>query len=101
MTTTVELTRFRVSPEHADRLMAARSGMLADFRADRSGFLGARLVRLPGDEWLDIVEWRSPGDFAASRAKGANLPGIRAFFDLIDELVSEEEGTTDESENRA
>lgn len=98
MTTTVELTRFRVSPEHADQLLAARPGMIADFLADRTGFLGARLVRLSHGEWLDIVEWRSPDDFAASRAKGANLPGIRVFFDLIDELVSAEEGTTNESE---
>ncbi|TMS00425.1 antibiotic biosynthesis monooxygenase family protein [Nonomuraea basaltis] len=94
MTTTVELTRFRVSPGHADRLLAARQGMIVDFQADRAGFLDAKLVRVSDGEWLDIVEWRSAEDFAASRAKGANLPGIRAFFDLIDELVSMEEGTT-------
>jgi len=93
MTTTVELTRFRVSPDRADRLLAARAGMIADFRADRAGFLDAKLVRVSDDEWLDIVEWRAPEDFAASRAKGANLPGIQAFFDQIDELVSMEEGT--------
>ncbi|MFF0865101.1 antibiotic biosynthesis monooxygenase [Nonomuraea sp. NPDC003560] len=93
MTTTVELTRFRVSPERAGQLLAARPGMLADFAADRAGFLGARLVRLSDDEWLDIVDWRSGDDFAASRAKGANLPGIQQFFDLIDELISAEEGT--------
>ncbi|MGR6913502.1 antibiotic biosynthesis monooxygenase [[Actinomadura] parvosata] len=91
--TTVELTRFRVSSDRADDLLAARPGMIADFQADRAGFLGAKLVRVSPDEWLDIVEWRSSADFAASRAKGANLPGIRAFFDLIDELVSAEEGT--------
>ncbi|SPL93763.1 unnamed protein product [[Actinomadura] parvosata subsp. kistnae] len=89
----MELTRFRVSSDRADDLLAARPGMIADFRADRAGFLGAKLVRVSPDEWLDIVEWRSSADFAASRAKGANLPGIRAFFDLIDELVSAEEGT--------
>ncbi|WP_084955433.1 antibiotic biosynthesis monooxygenase [Thermoactinospora rubra] len=87
---TIELTRFRAT--RADALLAARPAMLADFRADRAGFLGATLVRLPGDEWLDIVEWRSPADFAASRAKGANLPGIRAFFEAIDDLLSSEEG---------
>ncbi|MFG1709381.1 hypothetical protein ACFLIM_39940 [Nonomuraea sp. M3C6] len=91
MTRTVELTRFRVSPDNAERLLAARPGMLA-------GFLAARLVRLPGDEWLDIVAWRSSEDRADSGAKGANLPGIRAFFELIDELVSAEDGTTEESE---
>ncbi|SNT65020.1 Antibiotic biosynthesis monooxygenase [Streptosporangium subroseum] len=93
MTTTVELTRFRVSSEHETDLIAARGGMIADFQADRDGFLGAKLIQLSDGEWLDIVEWRSPADFAASRAKGGNLPGIQAFFGLIDELVSTEEGT--------
>ncbi|WP_061290366.1 antibiotic biosynthesis monooxygenase [Herbidospora cretacea] len=93
MTTTVEITRFRVSSERRSDLLAARGGMIADFQADRAGFLGAKLVELPGGEWVDIVEWRSPADFAASRAKGGNLPGIQAFFAAIDELVSSEEGT--------
>lgn len=92
--TTVELTRFRVLPENADALLAARPAMLADFRADRAGFIDAVLVRLPDDEWLDIVTWASPEDFAASREKGANLPGIAAFFSAIAELVSAEEGTS-------
>jgi heme-degrading monooxygenase HmoA len=98
MSASVELTRFRVAPENTATMLAARPAMLADFRADRSGFLGARLVRLPDDEWLDIVEWRSSEDFAASRVKGANLPGIEAFFATIDTLVSAEEGTLADGE---
>jgi quinol monooxygenase YgiN len=94
MARTVELTRFRVAPDKAGRLLAARPGMIADFTADRAGFLNARLVQLPDNEWLDIVEWRSPEDFAQSREKGANLPGIKAFFDAIESLVSAEEGIT-------
>ena len=90
--TTVELTRFHVAAGNTEALLAARPAMLADFRADRAGFLGARLIRLDDDEWLDIVDWRSPEDFAASRAKGANLPGIRAFFAAIDQLISSEDG---------
>jgi hypothetical protein len=90
--TTVELTRFRVLPEKASELLAARAGMLADFEADRAGFLGARLVQLPDNEWLDIVEWASPEDFAASRDKGGNLPGIARFFAAIDSLIVAEEG---------
>jgi heme-degrading monooxygenase HmoA len=93
MAATVELTRFKVAPDKTEAMLAARPGMLADFRADREGFLGARLIRLPGDEWLDVVEWRSPEDFAASRTKGANLPGIAAFFATLGELVSDEQGT--------
>jgi quinol monooxygenase YgiN len=89
---TIELTRFRVQPEKVEALLDARPRMLADFRADRVGFVDARLVRLPDHEWLDIVTWRSAEDFAASRAKGANLPGIEAFFAAIEQLVSMEEG---------
>ena len=98
MSTSVELTRFRVAPENTDAMLAARPAMLADFHAARSGFLGARLVRLPGDEWLDVVEWRTAEDFAASRAKGANRPGIAAFFATIDALVSAEEGVLADGE---
>jgi len=87
---TIELTRFRA--DDALALRTARPGMLADFRADRDGFIDARLVQLPDDEWLDIVEWRSDADLAASRAKGANLPGIERFFAAIDALVASEQG---------
>ncbi|NMO51098.1 hypothetical protein HH310_07845 [Actinoplanes sp. TBRC 11911] len=89
----VELTRFRVDPAREQELLRTRPGMLADFRADRTGFVEARLVRLPGNEWLDIVVWETTEDYAASRAKGPNLPGIAAFFAAIGEVVSAEEGT--------
>ena len=97
--TTIELTRFRVEPHQVAGLLRARPAMLADFRADRVGFLDAHLVQLPDDQWLDIVTWHSPEDFAASRTKGANRPGIAAFFAAIAELVSAEEGTEPEIGN--
>ncbi|WP_067543986.1 antibiotic biosynthesis monooxygenase [Nocardia crassostreae] len=93
MSNTVELTRFKVSPADTEAMLAARPAMVADFRADRAGFVEARLVRLADDEWLDIVEWRTAEDFAASRAKGPNLPGIAAFFATLGDLVSDELGT--------
>lgn len=94
---TVEMTRFKVAGEKTAELLAARVEMLADFAADRAGFRGARLIQLPAGEWLDVVDWASAEDYAASRAKGANLPGIARFFAAIDEVVSAEEGTTEES----
>ncbi|WP_328988928.1 antibiotic biosynthesis monooxygenase [Kribbella sp. NBC_01245] len=90
---TIELTRFRVDEDKAAELLAARPGMLADFAADRSGFIAAQLISLPGGEWLDVVEWETPEDFAASRDKGANRPGIARFFAAIAKLVTAEEGT--------
>lgn len=92
---TIELTRFKVAAEKAGELLASRPAMLKDFEADRTGFIRAQLVRLPNDEWLDIVEWATPEDFAASREKGGNLPGIARFFAAIDSLVSAEEGTAE------
>ncbi|MBM7492092.1 heme-degrading monooxygenase HmoA [Micromonospora luteifusca] len=90
----VEITRFRVPAERADALLAARPAMLHDFQTDRAGFLGARLVRLTTDEWLDIVFWASPEDFAESRQRGGDRPGIQKFFSLIEAVISVEEGTT-------
>ncbi|GIF47694.1 antibiotic biosynthesis monooxygenase [Asanoa ferruginea] len=92
--TTVEMTRFRVPEARAEALLAARPAMLSDFQSDRAGFLGARLIRLGADEWLDIVFWRTSEDFAESRRRGADRPGIKTFFGLIDEVISSEEGTT-------
>lgn len=95
--TTIELTRFKVSEEKTAELLASRPEMLADFAADRKGFLAARLIQLPGGEWLDIVDWATAEDFAASRAKGGNLPGIASFFAAIDELITAEEGTAQDA----
>jgi len=75
--------------------------MLKDFQTDRAGFTDAILVRLPDHEWLDIVSWRSTEDFAASRAKGANRPGIQAFFAAIDRLIGAEEGALVDGEARS
>jgi quinol monooxygenase YgiN len=76
----VELVRFRVAPDKVEALLDARPRMLADSRADRAGFIEARLIRLADDKWLDLVVWRSADDFAASRAQGANPPRNRRLL---------------------
>ncbi|WP_203832196.1 hypothetical protein [Catellatospora citrea] len=55
---------------------------------------------MPAGEWLDIVDWNTPEDFAESRRRGGDRPGIQAFFSLIDEVISSEEGTTTEAVQR-
>lgn len=88
----VELTRLRVGAGQRDAFLAARPAMLRDFAADRDGFIDARLVELATGEWLDLVRWSTRADFLASREKGANRPGIAAFFDAIDAVLATEEG---------
>jgi hypothetical protein len=89
--TTLEIVRLRVLPENAEAFAAARGPMLAELSA-RPGFVRADLARLADDEWLDLVAWRSPEDFAESRRRGADGPGVAAFFGLIDGLVADESG---------
>ncbi|MFD3456608.1 alpha/beta hydrolase family protein [Streptomyces sp. NPDC058691] len=88
----VELTRFTVAPERTSEMLEARGEMLAAFRKDRRGFMGAKLVRVADTTWLDIVEWADAQAYDESRAKGGNLPGIAAFFATIDRLVSADSG---------
>ena len=89
----IELTTFVVAPGKTAAMLAARPGMLRAFRADRRGFVSARLIRLGADTWLDLVEWADDSAWDASREKGANRPEIAAFFATIDRLVGAERGT--------
>ncbi|WP_410667970.1 antibiotic biosynthesis monooxygenase [Amycolatopsis sp. cmx-4-68] len=88
----IELTTFTVPPEHTQAMLDARPGMVAAFRADRRGFRSARLVRLDEHTWLDFVEWADDAAWDESKAKGANLPAIAAFFGTIGTLVGAERG---------
>ncbi|QYN18504.1 S9 family peptidase [Amycolatopsis sp. DSM 110486] len=88
----VEMTTFTVAEENTRAMLAARPAMVEAFRADRRGFLSARLVRVAENTWLDFVEWSDDAAWDESKAKGANLPAIGAFFATIDTLVSAERG---------
>ncbi|MEU5259243.1 alpha/beta hydrolase fold domain-containing protein [Amycolatopsis sp. NPDC021455] len=88
----IELTTFTVVPEQTQAMLDARPGMVSAFRDDRRGFLSARLVRLDETTWLDFVEWTDDAAWDESKAKGANLPAIAAFFGTIDSLVGAERG---------
>ena len=90
---TIEIVRMRVEDDDRNAFVGARAAMEADFRADREGFMSALLVDLGDGTYLDIIEWATPADFAASRAKGANQPGIARFFGIIAEIISSDEGT--------
>lgn len=88
----IEMTTFTVAPENTRAMLDARPGMLEAFRADRRGFVSARLVLVGEDTWLDFVEWTDDAAWDESKVKGANLPAIAAFFGTIDKLVGAERG---------
>lgn len=88
----IELTSFTVRPDQTQAMLDARKGMVEAFRADRRGFVSAKLVRLDENTWLDVVEWTDDTARDESRAKAANRPEIAAFFSTIDSLVSGRRG---------
>lgn len=89
--TTLEIVRLRVAAAHAEQFAAARGPMLEELAA-RPGFVRADLVRLGDEEWLDLVTWRAADDLAESRRRGADGPGVAAFFGLIDAVLADESG---------
>lgn len=89
----IELTTFRVAADRTSDMLAARHAMVEAFRADRRGFVGAKLVRLNERTWLDTVEWTDDAAYDESMAKGGNRPEIAAFFATIESLVEVRRGT--------
>ncbi|MCP2266911.1 alpha/beta hydrolase family protein [Promicromonospora thailandica] len=88
----LEMTTFTVTPQSTPAMLAARPAMLDAFRADRRGFVSARLVRLDETTWLDLVEWTDDAAWDESRAKGANRPEIAAFFATIAAVTAADRG---------
>lgn len=83
----LEMTTFTVAPENTQAMLDARPGMVEAFRADRRGFVSARLIRLDETTWVDLVDWTDDAAWDESKAKSANLPPIATFFGTIDKLI--------------
>lgn len=73
-----ELTRLRAEPDRERDLLAGPSGHSERLPHPPNGFRRCSLVHVRGKRWPDHVTRNSPAEFPASRAKGANLPGINA-----------------------
>ncbi len=87
---TMELARFTVDPARAGAMLAARPAMVAELREHCPGFRGLWLTRLDERTWLDVVEWDTREAAEAAMAKVMDLPGCRAVFDHIDEVLAME-----------
>jgi hypothetical protein len=86
----VEFTRFAISLDRTEALLAAHSVMVAGL-ADHRGFQRACLVKLGEDEWIDITIWETE---TAADAAIIRVSATSAFFGLIDRILGQERGTT-------
>lgn len=57
MTGTIEVLKFEVDPERAERFAEGRAAVNAHVRANVDGYLGSLLVRTAPDTWYLIIEF--------------------------------------------
>ena len=88
---TIEFTRFAISQDRTEALVAAHAAMVARLAAGYGGFRGACLVRVADDEWIDITVWDSDTDADSAIVR---FPGTSGFFQLTDRILGQERGRT-------
>ena len=86
----LELARFTVEPDRVPAMLAARPAMVAELREHCPGFRRVYLTRLDERTWLDVVEWESRQAAEAAMATVPDLPGCRAVFGHISQVVAME-----------
>jgi hypothetical protein len=89
----IELARFRVDPSQEAAFLATRPAMLNAVTRRLPELLRIELVRLPNNEWLDVVLWRDQASAASAPAIAEQLPEVREWLSHITEDVSMELGT--------
>jgi hypothetical protein len=86
----IELVRFRVAPESAERFVAERP--LADAALQQlTGYLGSELAQGTSGNWALIVRWSTSHDVQAAQNQTLAPPGlapVNAWIALASEIVS-------------
>ncbi|NOX31556.1 MAG: hypothetical protein GXP35_16145 [Actinobacteria bacterium] len=90
---TLELARFKVSPDNVDAMLADRPGAIEHISGAYPAFVGSRLVRLGPDEFMDIVEWTSLEAANKAAEEVPEHPECQLYFRHMSELVSMDHAT--------
>jgi hypothetical protein len=88
---TIEFTRFAITQDRTEALVAAHAAMVARLAAGCGGFRRACLVQVADDEWIDITVWDNDADADAAIIAS---PGTSGFFQLTDRILGQERGRT-------
>jgi hypothetical protein len=88
----IEIYRVRIDPSNVERLLAIRAAAVAEFQEQVPELLQADLVRLAGDEWLDVLTWSEPVDPQRIGKAAACTPTSAEMHSLIGEELGHYEG---------
>ena len=83
-TRTVEVALFRLRDGASEAAFLAASDALQAALAGCAGYLGRRLLRGEGGQWIDQVEWASREAALAAAATIVDLPGAATFMGFLD-----------------
>lgn len=86
MARVMEMVRFTVKPGEEQSLVDERAAMLSALAANFAGMVDARLVRLDGETWVDLVTWESREQALAAADGAGRIPEVSSWFSHIGEV---------------
>jgi hypothetical protein len=88
----IEIYRVKVEPANVERMLEIHDAAVAEYQEQVPELLGAELVRLDGDVWLDVLRWSGPVDEARMNAAAACTPVASELHRLLGDELGHDRG---------
>ncbi|CAA9395909.1 MAG: hypothetical protein AVDCRST_MAG03-916 [uncultured Rubrobacteraceae bacterium] len=90
MAQAIEMVRFTVKPGEEAALIDGRPGMLLALSEQHPGMMSARLARMDGGLWLDMIVWESRELALAAAEDAPGIPAVAGWLSHIAEVLGVE-----------
>jgi len=97
----IEIYRAKIDPANVDRLLEIRADAVAEFQQQVPELLGASLVRLEDDVWLDVLTWSAPVDGERISQAASAAPKSAEMHSLLTEILGHDVGEVAHSSGNA
>jgi hypothetical protein len=88
----LQVYRVRIPEASVPRLLEIRPAAMAEAQRLCPALVRADLVRLEGEEWLDLLVWSAPDGEAQLMARAGELEAAAEMHSLIAEVLSTHAG---------
>lgn len=90
MAQAIEMVRFTVKPGEEEALIDGRPGMLLALSEQHPGMVDARLARMDGGIWLDMIVWERREMALAAAEDAPRIPAVAGWLSHIAEVLDME-----------
>ena len=90
MAQAIEMVRFTVKRGEEGSLIDGRAGMLLALSEQHPGMVSARLARLDGGVWLDMIVWETRGQALAAAEDAPRIPAVADWLSHIADVIGME-----------